>query len=1033
MRCLLRALILFMGVTASHILSATTPDNPAYEIQPQHWNSAHAITLNAVGSEISGAFGNGGGVSFGLSADGKLTAAAPAGAPSPVHVTAGTSEGDIGTIAFIDSNGLAFGLNGSTITGSYTQSTHAHPYRASTDAVGLNTALTANGVAWTVNSSGISLNIPAFLTTQTVQTQASGAIPRSGFTTTTVAGAVVAGTHNTDGLLLAVPAYLTTAAASNHSHGNPTLALTNLSGTTASNSAGLTLSLSAAAPGAAAEANAVHLLGANTAGNTTATGSTIGWSGVNVTLSGTNASQIVVSGPAQSNLTVSGFLSLSTDGSTMTIGAGPLTFYAVSNTTQATSGTIDGRSLSVQGRGGVSVGVSNGSLVISGGAGGGVAAANSQTTYTSGTFSLREAGGAITIQSTTGQRFDFSVPATSSLVAGANITVSTDGSTISIIGGAGGAGFSAGLSTGGNTAGDTGVTATRLVLVGGNNITLSQATGANGGTITVSAFNQSVQTQASGAIPRSGFTTTTIAGAVVAGTNNTDGLLLAVPAYLTTAAASNHSHGNPTLALTNLTGTTASASNGFTLSLSAAAPGAAAEANAVHLLGANTAGNTTASGSTIGWSGINVTLSGKNDSQVVISAAAQTEQTQNLFAAIVSGANGNLTQTSGTLSFKAGDNITLSTGANVFSIHGVAAQTVQTQASGAIPRSGFTTTTVAGAVIAGTNNTDGLLLAVPAYLTTAAASNHSHGNPTLALTNLTGTTASASNGFTLSLSAAAPGAAAESNWVHALGANTAGNTTASGSTIGLSGINLTISGANDSVMKLSVPATSSLHATGAVSISTNGSTISIGVPNPGTVSFIEIADGGRLTTCAVWNNGTYSRRPIFVPFQAENVLQSCGTIRLFASRSSGTVLVATLFAGIYSRANSTSMNLISSTSMNISLSTSAQYSGIRVYDITGLSGLSLSEGGYILGIMASMANTNSLPLHLMGGDGQPIAGFVQSGTDQTAASDSRSHLLPFWGVFNATTAAMPAAVAMSSISGGNSVNSPDLYAIIKAI
>lgn len=37
--------------------------------------------------------------------------------------------------------------------------------RASTDAVGLNTALTANGVSWTVNSSGISLNVPAFLTT----------------------------------------------------------------------------------------------------------------------------------------------------------------------------------------------------------------------------------------------------------------------------------------------------------------------------------------------------------------------------------------------------------------------------------------------------------------------------------------------------------------------------------------------------------------------------------------------------------------------------------------------------------------------------------------------------------------------------------------------------------------------------------------------------------------------------------------------------------------------------------------------------
>lgn len=47
-----------------------------------------------------------------------------------------------------------------------------------------------------------------------------------------------------------------------------------------------------------------------------------------------------------------------------TIGA-----YAVSNTTQSTSGTIDARSLSFNGAGGVSVGVSNGLVVISGGAG----------------------------------------------------------------------------------------------------------------------------------------------------------------------------------------------------------------------------------------------------------------------------------------------------------------------------------------------------------------------------------------------------------------------------------------------------------------------------------------------------------------------------------------------------------------------------------------------------------------------------------------------------------------------------------------
>jgi len=110
-------------------------------------------------------------------------------------------QGSTGAISFANANGVTFGANASTITASHNGLTTA---RASNDAVGLNTALTGNGVAWTVNSSGLSLNVPAFLTT---------------------------------------------AAQSDHSHGNPTLALTNLSGTTASASNGFTLSLSAAAPG----------------------------------------------------------------------------------------------------------------------------------------------------------------------------------------------------------------------------------------------------------------------------------------------------------------------------------------------------------------------------------------------------------------------------------------------------------------------------------------------------------------------------------------------------------------------------------------------------------------------------------------------------------------------------------------------------------------------------------------------------------------------------------------------------------------
>jgi hypothetical protein len=94
---------------------------------------------------------------------GSVVVSVPAGAPSPVNFSAGTTSGDLGSVVFSNSNGISFGLNVSTITASH------------------------NG--------------------------------------------------------------LTTAALSNHSHGNPQLNLTNLSGTTASNSAGFTLSLSAAAAG----------------------------------------------------------------------------------------------------------------------------------------------------------------------------------------------------------------------------------------------------------------------------------------------------------------------------------------------------------------------------------------------------------------------------------------------------------------------------------------------------------------------------------------------------------------------------------------------------------------------------------------------------------------------------------------------------------------------------------------------------------------------------------------------------------------
>lgn len=203
--------------------------------------------------------------------------------------TAGTTSSAQGTDLWF-SGGNSITVSGSSNSIVFSVGNYLTTARASTDAIGLNTAKT--NVTWTVNSSGLSLD--------------AGGYAGTGFTS--------GGTN------------------------------ISMSGTL--NTAGLSLSLSVAPPGAAAENNWHNLLGANTAGNTTASGSTIGLSGINLTLSGTNNSQIVISAAAQTNQTIG--------------------LYATGNTTQNSSTTLDARTLGTwNGLGAMSVGYSNGSIQLS--------------------------------------------------------------------------------------------------------------------------------------------------------------------------------------------------------------------------------------------------------------------------------------------------------------------------------------------------------------------------------------------------------------------------------------------------------------------------------------------------------------------------------------------------------------------------------------------------------------------------------------------------------------------------------------------
>lgn len=936
-----------MPITVSHQLSATTPDDPAYEIRPSHWNSGHALTLALVGSEIVGALANANGLSFGLSA-GSVTGSYTVPSQTIQTQNAVSVLGSTGNISFNNGNGITFGGNASTITASHNglttaaQSNHSHG----------NPTLNLTNLSGTTGSNSAGLTLSLSAASQSVQTQSTvavlgstGAISFQNSNGITFGGnaSTVTASHNG----------LTTAAQSNHSHGNPTLALTNLSGTTASNSAGLTLSLSAAAPG------------------------------------GGGGAAISAGANSQNTGTV---------------------VFSNSN--------------------GISFGLAGGTLTASytTPAGGGIAAAAGTQTGGTGTINFANSNG-----------ITFGMSGSSQITASHNGLTSQSNQAVS---------------------GQNG-SSTFQTLSFGNSNGISFGTAAGGLTASHNAL-----TTARASNDAIGLNTALTANGV-AWTVNSSGLSLNIPAFLTTAALSNHSHGNPTLALTNLSGTTASNSAGLTLSLSAAAGGGGADGYNVLAAGTQTA--TTAgtvlfensNGITFGMSastritashnGITqqstqpVAVSGQNGSYAFStlsfsnangmsfgtsagSAITASYTVPTVPTAYVSSVNGS----SGAISLNVGSSLSASTNGSSITFGLASNITTALQSAGAYlttqsaqaasgqngsstfqtlsfgNSNGISFGTAAGGITASHNalttarasndavglntaltangvawtvNSSGISLNVPAFLTTAALSNHSHGNPTLNLTNLSGTTASNSAGFTLSLSAAAPGggaavtasasngsftagllafsnannvtfgtsagsiitasvaapgAAAENNWVGLLGANTAGNTTASGSTIGYSGINLTLSGTNGSVVNISAPATSSIVGVNGVSLSTNGSTVSIsGVPTYTMLTYNNRQLGASSNTVPGQNSVWLVPMRIAAPLHASTGLHMVSLTGTVTSNQTNTVGV-TWEAALYkvTGTNLSRFDTIFSTSMGFTVWNSGTASVSYSYNVT---------------------------------------------------------------------------------------------------
>lgn len=438
------------------------------------------VSTGANGATVTGSYtvppaqtqfvlSNSNGISFGTvgsTVTASYTTPSTAGLLSAVNVSAGTTSSNLSAVTFGNANNVSFGLQGGTVTASASQSSASFS--------------NANGVSFGIAGS----TVTATVATNYMASNQSSNFAATGFTTTTTAGSLVAGTHDTAGLKLAVPAYLTTtpSLANYFSNTGTTFNGANVSGSMTLNTNGLQLSLSAAAGGGGGVATATNYYTGNTtqsSSGTMALSSQI-FVGYGIVSVGQSNGSVLISSPnpvTATDMSI-GISGGNTAGNTGTVANGQVVFAGGNNITL--SGSTNGSSMTITISGGAG-----------GGGGGGIGMGVSTMGNTAGTTGTVTTGNVILVgsgpislsQSSSGSNATISInaPATSSLVGGANITVSTNGSTISIIG------ASVAAAPIGISAGTVTNTYQTITLSNSNNVSFGLGTGASAGVITASA------------------------------------------------------------------------------------------------------------------------------------------------------------------------------------------------------------------------------------------------------------------------------------------------------------------------------------------------------------------------------------------------------------------------------------------------------------------------------------------------------------------------------------------------------------------
>jgi len=385
----------------------------------QTTGQSSSSTVDARSISLVGA----GNISVGLSAGSFIIS--QTGGGGGAGISAGTQSVNTGTVVFSNSNNVSFGMSGSSrVTASAAVNLYGLGNTTQNSSTVLDIqSISLNGLGMiTVGYSNGSVQLSA---TQSVQTQASGAIAGSGFTSGG-ANVGISGTNNSAGLSLSITAAAQTA---------QTMGLYASSQTTGSASSGTLDARSLSIIGAG-----IVSIGMN---STSAGGTTTG-----LVISATQSNQAFSAAGGSSAFQTLGFSDNSNASWTNTNGSVGIasiraSLFAVSNTTQSSSGTQNINAISFAGAGIASVGVSNGSVVVSvpsgGGGGDGYNIVQAGTTGTTGTTFSSLSGtvflngsGALTVSQNNSNQIVLSAPQTSSLVGTNGISISTNGSTISI-------------------------------------------------------------------------------------------------------------------------------------------------------------------------------------------------------------------------------------------------------------------------------------------------------------------------------------------------------------------------------------------------------------------------------------------------------------------------------------------------------------------------------------------------------------------------------------------------------------------------